>query len=156
MRRTDREITDRERINEIIKACHCCRLGFCDQGQVYIVPLSFGYEDQGDKRIFYFHGAMEGRKIDLIRKTHYAGFELDTNYQLQKAEAACGYSARYQSIIGTGKVDLIENFEEKRHALLCIMKHNSGREDWTFLEDALRKVAVFQLTVEEISGKEHQ
>ena len=30
MRRTDREITDAEKITQIIQTCHCCRLGFCD------------------------------------------------------------------------------------------------------------------------------
>ena len=43
MRRTDREITDAEKITQIIQTCHCCRLGFCDNGAVYIVPLNFGY-----------------------------------------------------------------------------------------------------------------
>lgn len=76
MRRNDREITDREKIREIIQKCYCCRLGFNDAGKVYIVPLSFGYEEIGDRRVFYFHGATEGRKIELIRKTHYAAFEL--------------------------------------------------------------------------------
>ena len=156
MRRTDREITDREKINKIIEACHCCRLGFCDEGKVYIVSLNFGYEDEGSRRVFYFHGAMEGRKIDLIQRTHCAGFELDTNYQLQEADMACGYSAKYQSVIGTGRVDLIEDPEAKKQALLCIMRHQSGREDWTFSEASLDKVAVFQLEVEEISCKEHK
>ena len=41
MRRTDREITDAEKITQIIQTCHCCRLGFCDNGAVYIVPLNF-------------------------------------------------------------------------------------------------------------------
>ena len=30
MRRRDREITDNEKIKEIIKACDCCRLGLND------------------------------------------------------------------------------------------------------------------------------
>lgn len=45
MRRTDREITDAEKITQIIQTCHCCRLGFCDNGAVYIVPLNFGYAE---------------------------------------------------------------------------------------------------------------
>ena len=43
MRRKDREVTDRGMIHEIIDRCMCCRIGFNDEGQVYIVPLSFGY-----------------------------------------------------------------------------------------------------------------
>ncbi len=53
MRRTDREITDAEKITQIIQTCHCCRLGFCDNGAVYIVPLNFGYAEENGKRVFY-------------------------------------------------------------------------------------------------------
>ena len=41
MRRKDREITDRDCIDDIIEACDCCRLGFCDEGEPYIVPVSY-------------------------------------------------------------------------------------------------------------------
>lgn len=43
MRRKDREVTDEARIDEIISRCTCCRIGFNDSGEVYIVPLNFGY-----------------------------------------------------------------------------------------------------------------
>lgn len=155
MRRTDREITDAQQIRAIIEACHCCRLGFCDEGRVYIVPLSFGYKEQDGKRYFYFHGATEGRKVDLIRKTHYAGFELDTNYQLIEADVACGYSARYQSVIGEGTVQILEDIEEKKEALRSIMRHNTGSENWEFPDAAVQKTLVFRLEVEELSCKEH-
>ena len=60
---------------EIILACSCCRLGFCDEGGAYIVPLNFGYEERGGKRTFYFHGAREGRKMELIKAGGPVGFE---------------------------------------------------------------------------------
>ena len=80
MRRTDREITDAEKITQIIQTCHCCRLGFCDNGAVYIVPLNFGYAEENGKRVFYFHSAKSGRKLDLIAGAPSVGFELDVNY----------------------------------------------------------------------------
>ena len=46
MRRKDREITDPGKIREIIAACDCCRLGFCDGGRAYIVPLDFGFVER--------------------------------------------------------------------------------------------------------------
>ena len=42
MRRQERETKDREAIARIITSCACMRLGFQDNGQVYIVPLNFG------------------------------------------------------------------------------------------------------------------
>lgn len=155
MRRKDREVTDSNKIEEVISSCHCCRLGFNDEGQVYIVPLNFGYVKEEGKYIFYFHGAKEGRKINIIKKNPYVGFELDTNYKLKSADIACGCSAAFQSIIGNGVVTFIENKEEKRKGLIAIMKHNTGKKDWTFNDKMLDAVCVFKLIVNELSCKEH-
>lgn len=156
MRRKDREITDPERIRQIVDGCHCCRLGLCDRGRAYIVPLNFGYSQDGDGGYtFYFHGAKEGRKIDLMRSDSWAGFEMDTGYQVHEAEQACGWSAAFCSIIGGGEVTFLEDLEEKRRALSHIMAHNSGRGDWDFPEAAVRAVCVYQLKVRELSCKEH-
>lgn len=156
MRRKERAVTDRVKIREIINACYCCRLGFHDNGKIYIVPLSFGYEEQGDRRTFYFHGALEGRKIDLIQQTHYAGFELDTNYRLIESDAPCRFSANFQSIIGSGRIELLVHIAEKTHSLQCIMYHNTSRNDWNFPAAMLENMAVFKLEVDELSCKEHQ
>ncbi len=61
MRRKDREVTDQKKIEEIIQACDCCRIGLADDGKAYIVPLSFAYVREGGKGCFYFHGASRGR-----------------------------------------------------------------------------------------------
>ena len=82
MRRKDREVTDSQKIREIILSCRCCRLGFYDNGEVYIVPLDFGYYENNGRHVFYFHGAKEGRKYRLTEKSPTVGFELDTNQQL--------------------------------------------------------------------------
>lgn len=155
MRRTDREITDHGRMEAIIAACSCCRIGFCDQGEVYIVPMNFGYENQNGTDVFYFHSAKEGRKLDLIRNTPKVGFELDTGYQLKLAETACSCSAAFQSIIGTGVIELVEEETEKRHGLFCLMRQTTGREDWAFRAEMLERVCVFKLTVENMTAKEH-
>lgn len=156
MRRSDREITDPTRIADIISRCACCRIGFCDGGEVYIVPLNFGHEIRDGAYTFYFHGAKEGRKIDLIQKSPRVGFEMDTNYALHEADAACGWSARFQSVIGSGVVSLVSELEEKKHGLSLLMEHNTGKGDWTFDEKAVSAVAVFKLEVTKLSCKEHK
>ncbi len=157
MRRRDREITDNEKIKEIIKACDCCRLGLNDNGKVYIVPLNFGFTEENEKYTFYFHGAKTGRKLDIIKQNNNAGFELDTNHQIYtKGDKACDYTARFQSIIGNGKITIIENSDEKMKALLELMKHNTGKTEWEFDERMIKAVTVFKLEVEEMSCKEHE
>lgn len=156
MRKKDREITDSARIVDIIDRCTCCRIGFYDGKEVYIVPLNFGYEIKNNSYIFYFHGAKEGRKIDLIQAYPNVGFEMDTNYRLNEADIACGYFARFQSIIGNGIVSMVSETAEKEHGLSLLMEHSTGKKDWDFVEKTLNSVAVFKLEVAKLSCKEHK
>ena len=155
MRRKDREIIDRKKMKEISGGCHCCRLGLCDDGAPYIVPLSFGYVCEEGTDRFYFHSAKEGRKLDLIRKNPKVGFELDTNYRLNEAEIACGYSARFQSVIGTGTMRIVTESEEKKKGLRALMDHTADPRDWEFSREMLEAVCVLELTVESMTCKEH-
>jgi len=97
MRRSDREVVDSGKINEIVRACDCCRLGFIDGDSAYIVPLNFGFEEAEGKRFFYFHGAKEGKKIALIQANPNVGFELDTNHAVNDADKACNYSFGFKA-----------------------------------------------------------
>lgn len=155
MRRKDREITDPKKVRQIILASHCCRLGFCDQGQAYIVPLNFGYEEVDGKRLFYFHSARQGRKLDLIGGGTAVGFELDTHFTLRPAQDACKFSASFQSVIGTGWAVILEEERQKLHALQCIMGHLSGKTDWDISQEMLHSVAIIRMEVESLSCKEH-
>lgn len=156
MRRKDREVTDSTKIADIISRCTCCRIGFDDDGEVYIVPLNFGYQTKENTYTFYFHGANEGRKIDLMKKNPNVGFEMDTDYALHEADYACGHSARFQSIIGNGIVSIVSETEEKKLGLSLLMEHNTGKRDWDFDEKMVNAVSVFKLEVTKMSCKEHQ
>ena len=88
MRRADREIREFDRMLAVADACDCCRLGLLDDAGAYIVPLNFGYEAEGEKLTLYFHGAGQGKKIDLIREQKSASFEMDTRHALVEGETA--------------------------------------------------------------------
>ncbi|MDE5539925.1 MAG: pyridoxamine 5'-phosphate oxidase family protein [Bacilli bacterium] len=158
MRRKDREVTDSKRIEDIIRRCSCCRIGFYDEGEIYIVPLNFGYELKNNAYVFYFHGAKEGRKIDLIQKSPKVGFEMDNDGIVcapNDAEAACSYTNRFQSIIGNGIVSIVSDTEEKKMGLTLIMEHNAGKREWQFDDRMVDAVTVFKLEVTKISCKEN-
>ena len=159
MRRKEREVTDPSKIEDIISRCSCCRIGFNDEGEIYIVPLNFGYVKKDNTYTFYFHGAKEGRKIDLIHKSSNVGFEKDTDlavYNLNDPDVACDYTARFQSVIGNGVVSIVSDTEEKLLGLSLLMEHNTGKREWQFDEKMINAVAVFKLDVTKISCKEHQ
>lgn len=155
MRRKDREITDYNRMLEILDACDCCRIGLMDDKGAYIVPLNFGYENQDGKLVLYFHGATAGKKNDLIKEQPIASFEMDRKHELVEGQIACAFSYLYQCIMGKGNIQLVEEHEDKVDALQKIMSHYSDRKVWEFKEEQVRMVAVFKLEVTEWSCKEH-
>lgn len=153
MRRKDREVTEQSKILEIIEKCECCRLGFYDGKEVYIVPLNFGYEYKNDRLTLYFHGAKEGRKIDLIKIVDSVGFEMDTNYKLNEADIACEHSANYTSIIGNGEISIINDISDKENALQRLMLKTTHKSDWTFSKEMINSVCVFKVEVTKMSCK---
>lgn len=155
MRRNDREVTEISKILEIVENCECCRLGFYDGQEVYIVPLNFGYEHIDDRLTLYFHGAKEGRKIDLINIVDSVGFEMDNNYKFIEADIACEQSARFDSVIGNGKISIINDITDKEYALQRLMLKTTHKSDWEFSEEMLNSVCVFKVEVTKISCKSH-
>ncbi len=156
MRRTDREVTDAKRIDEVIRACDCCRLGLRDGDGVYVVPMSFGYETENGKRAFYFHCAGEGRKLELLKANPNAGFELDTNHETVRAEKGCDFSFRYSSVIGKGTVATVPDTQEKKKALALIVSQYGGAGNWRFTDAEAARVTVLRLDVSEMACKEHR
>ena len=81
MRRSDREIKDFDEIIEVINKCDVCRLAINDGDYPYIVPLNFGLQVENDMPVLYFHGALEGKKYELIEKDNRASFEMDCGHE---------------------------------------------------------------------------
>ncbi len=155
MRRKDREITDIAEIYKVMDECVCCRVGFNDDGNVYIVPLNFGYTINNGITTLYFHSANEGRKISLINKSNNVGFEMDAGYNLTTGDIACDYTASFKSIIGNGIISIVQDETEKINALNLIMFQSTKRKDWTFSNNMLEAVCIIRLEVSSMSCKIH-
>lgn len=148
MRRAEREITDRREIDAIIRSARVLRLGLVDGEEPYIVPLSFGYDGES----LYFHCAPEGRKLDLIRRGGTVCFEVDDLLEVVDAASACGWSARYRSVVGTGRAAILENRESKRRGLAAIMAQYSGGEH-AFADAQIDRTCVVRIDITGLSGK---
>lgn len=146
MRRKDREITEKSIIDDFIKNEQILRIAFNDDGDIYIVPVNYGYKSQKDI-CFYFHGAKGGRKYELAKSKPVVGFEIDGKYELLSGGEACEFSANYQSIIGTGVLSLVDDVSEKRMGLNAVMYQTTNKSDWDYSKEMLEKVAVFKLEV---------
>ena len=139
MRRKDREITGLAEIMEILSRCQVCRLGMCQKGMPYVVPLNFGVEREGERLVLYFHGAREGKKLDIIRENPQVCVEFDGEHRLLEGETACAHSFAYESVIGFGKAGILESHEEKAQGLAAILRSLTGKE-FTFTPEQTQKI----------------
>ncbi|MCI9565078.1 MAG: pyridoxamine 5'-phosphate oxidase family protein [Eubacterium sp.] len=151
MRRSDREIIDKKEIIEIIRKCDVCRIVLNDKDYPYIVPLNFGMDIQDGKIVFYFHGADEGKKYDLMRKDNRVTFEMDCSHQLVMNDKKMSCTMKYESVIGRGRMEIVSE-EEKMKGVQVLMKHYH-QEDFPFGTVIVPKTNVFKLIVEDMTAK---
>ncbi|WP_338963951.1 pyridoxamine 5'-phosphate oxidase family protein [Fusobacterium vincentii] len=152
MRKSDREIKSKEEIIDIIKRCDVIRLAFNNGDYPYILPLNFGFEVKNDKVIFYLHSALEGTKVDIMKKDNRASFEMDTKHELQYYEERGYCTMSYESIIGRGRIRILPE-DEKMNALKKLMGHYHKSEDTYFNPAAMSRTLVYSLEVEEMTAK---
>ena len=157
MRRKEREILDRDEKIKIIAKCKVCRIGLSENNMPYIVPLNYGYNFDNNTLTLFFHSATEGKKIDIIKNNNNACFEIDCDTRLIEAEKACDYGYAFRSIVGFGKIVILENTDEKIDGLNIIMRHQTGKEIvYDFTCDELKDVYVYTMIVEQFTGKQKE
>ncbi|MDR2630368.1 MAG: pyridoxamine 5'-phosphate oxidase family protein [Spirochaetaceae bacterium] len=154
MRRKEREITDLEELLAVVSRCKVCRLAMAENNRPYVVPLNFGYEYQNGELSLYFHGAQEGKKIDILKNNPEVCFEMDGGHQLIEGREAHEYSFAYESVIGFGRIVFVEEDEKKAYGLNLLMKHQTGQDrDFVFDGPRLRATAVYRVTARSFTGK---
>ena len=119
MRRKEKEIVDRAELEAVIADAQVCRMAMCDGDHPYVVPLSFGYAGG----TFYFHGAAEGRKLDVLKKNPHVCLELEAGVSLKTGVKACDWGMNFRSVVAFGRAERVDAAEPKRRALDLIMAH---------------------------------
>lgn len=156
MRRKDREVADVNEILEMIDRCDSCNLGLSLNDMPYIIPLNFGYEFLNGRLFLYFHSAKEGKKLDIISKNPKACFSMDTSHELVADKEASRYTMRYESVAGSGRIEILDSLEDKRAGIAVLMRHYAPGREFDFSDETLGVTAVLKLTVEEFSGKRNK
>ncbi len=148
MRRKDKEITEKSEIEAVIKESTVCRLAMVDGEKPYVVPMSFGYRE-GE---LYFHSALKGMKVDILKKNPDVCFEFDKEMGLVEAESACEFGFSYRSVIGFGKAVILKDAELKRAGLDIIMsQYAEGPFDYT--DNAVKNLVVIRVAIDSMTGK---
>lgn len=115
-------IEDKQRIESIILHCDACFVGITDlEGNPYVVPMNFGYENG----IIYLHSGPEGSKLEMLEHNNNVCITFSVGHKLvyQHEKVACSYSMRSESAMCRGQVEFIEEIDEKRRALIlsCVI-----------------------------------
>lgn len=152
MTKREREVTDQAEILKMLDTCKVVHLGLVDDGMPYIVPMNYGYEMIDGKLVLYIHGARTGYKMDVIRKNPVCCFEMECNVAPFEGKIACQYGTVYESVMGRGVVEILEDPEEKIHAMTVLMKTQTGK-DFTFNEKLVSIVSVMRIPVSEYTAK---
>lgn len=150
MRRLDKEITDPEILQEILNKSQVVRIAFSIDNKPHIVPLSYGYKDNK----LYIHSATEGSKIEFITKNNRVCFEMELYSGIIKDELACNWTTKYRSIIGWGKISIIDNIKEKINGLDVIMEKYGGGKNHDYNHGLLEEMVLLVIEIEKLTGKQ--
>jgi nitroimidazol reductase NimA-like FMN-containing flavoprotein (pyridoxamine 5'-phosphate oxidase superfamily) len=150
-------ITSREEIKSILDNSGICRLAFSDDGVPYVIPITYGYTYVGDVLTFFFHSSGVGRNIDIIKKNPTACLEIDCVYRLNPEDNPKRHAVKWESIIGSGTIEFVMDFYEKRMMLGNMMKtfrrYNPYYRPTPLTDIRVENVTMFKLTLDEFQAK---
>lgn len=119
-----------------------------DNGYPYAAPISFVYSND----TIIFHSSIAGHKLDSIKKDPKVSFCVIDQDNIVAEE----FNTLYRSAIAFGKARIIDNDQEKREALIEILKKYSPdfmKSGEKYIDGEWDKVAVVIIDIEHMTGK---
>ena len=147
MNRADRQMNDREAIDDVLRRAEVLHLGMTGADGPYVVPVNFGYDGEH----IWIHCAETGHKLDLLADDPRVCFEACTDVRIVPGRQ-CGWGARFRSVIGFGTAVLVDDAEEKARGLAVLISQYSGEPETVPVAKA-RGVAVLRVDIASMSGK---
>ena len=117
-----------------------------DYDYPYALPMSHVYIDGK----IYFHGAMKGHKMDAIKKHDRVSYCVMD----EGVENDDGWSYTFKSVIVFGRMRVLADNDEKVEKLTHLGDKFFPTHEQTVseIERLLHRTAVFEITIEHISG----
>ena len=148
----DKAAYDRATVHGILDAGVVAHVAFVQDSDPVVVPMLYGRDGE---RIF-LHGARKSRVIRLLEQTGRACLNVTLLDALVLARSAFNSSMNYRSVTVFGKPELIDDENDKLHAMHVIAEHTMpGR--WAELRAPLDKeikmTGVVALSIDAASAK---
>ena len=143
---------DSETIYAILDAGFLAHVGFCLDGQPFVIPTLYGRSE--DK--LYLHGSAASRMLRQLETGVPACVTVTLVDGLVLARSAFHHSMNYRSVVAFGAARKIGEQEMKKEALRVISEHVlAGR--WNDVrgpyEKELKATSVLEFAIEEASAK---
>lgn len=152
MRKKDREILDQKVLREILKLGKFTVVSMCRDNEPYLVTLSYGYDE--NKNALYFHCSPKGLKLDFINQNPNVCATVieDRGYKM----GDCSHA--YRSVVFWGKMHIVKDLQEKKHALNILVNHLEDDPDIVKernlkSDDVYEDVGILRLDITEMTGK---
>lgn len=150
MRKKDREITDSSEIEQILKQGEIISVAMCQGDQPYVLPFNYGFLNG----LIYIHSATKGFKLDVLAQNPKVSFNVVENVELLPADKPQDCSVAYSSVVGFGRVRMVDDPVEKLTALEAVMVQYYPKNDaWQYPEKVEAACTVWCIEIEHLTGK---
>ncbi|WML29011.1 pyridoxamine 5'-phosphate oxidase family protein [Neobacillus sp. OS1-32] len=153
--------TDQQRIDQFLRTTRTGYLGLTDGNSPYVVPLNFTWLNGA----IYFHGAAQGRKIELIETNPNGCFTVAEDYGTMVSPIPAKTDTAYMSVMLFGSLTKVTDLAEATAAMQALLdKYVPGYYDKQLSSSHVEKyrsslgsyTLVFKLTPSELTAKENQ
>jgi nitroimidazol reductase NimA-like FMN-containing flavoprotein (pyridoxamine 5'-phosphate oxidase superfamily) len=150
MRKKDREITDPSEMEQILKRGQIISVAMCQGDQPYVLPFNYGFLNGS----ICIHSSTKGFKLDVLAQNPKVSFNVVKDVQLLPADRPQDCSVAYSSVVGFGRVRMVEDPVEKLAALEAIMVQYYPKNDaWQYPDKVVAACTVWCIEIEHLTGK---
>lgn len=158
IRNKDLSVSDSELVEELLRRARTGYLGLSDSSGPYVVPLNYVWYNSS----IYVHGAKQGRKSEIMKKSPEATFVISEEYGTIADPVPARTDTAYLSVMLFGRVSPVPDANEATLALdLLLSKYVPGYYSRRLeKEHVLRYVSnqgsraeVYKLTAERVTAK---
>ncbi len=153
MRHPERKIKDKETVTAILERSPLGRIATVNpKGFPVIKPINFVYWNGK----IYIHSSTKGEKIRDICRGSPVCFEVDEPIAYVGAKGpACTANFYYRSVIIKGRAALVKDRSKKLKILERLMEKYQPEGGYEAIpEEALKKTAIIEISIREMTGKE--
>jgi hypothetical protein len=145
-------------IREFLRRSLIAHIGHTSDGQPFVTPTNFWFDEDGHRIIF--HSNLAGRLRSNLEAGPKVCMETSEFGRLLPSNAALEFSLQFRSVMVFGTVHILEDLEDIRtvlHSLLAkyFPRLQPGKEFRPVTDKEIARTSVYALEIESWSGKEN-